>query len=587
MILATITMRIRDMQCHSCEEKLQGRLKTVTGVHKVKASLAKGTLWVEYDPALCTPAAIEAAVREAGYSIGRNGASFTGIILIVAAIVLLGEYSTGADIDTMLSAQASYFMLFLIGLLTSLHCVGMCGGIMVSQTIGGGREDPSFRSVLLYHAGRLCSYTTAGFLAGALGSVIAVSLAFKAGITMAAGGFMLLMGLNLTGFRLSLPMPGKLRLLCAQRLKTQGAFTIGLLNGLMPCGPLQTMQLYALGTGSAAAGAAALLLFGLGTLPLMLPLGLAAGWLSKHHAGRILKLSGVLVAVLGIIMAGRGMAIAGIQPPWASGLSSQAVAQAPVAKAEIRDGVQVVRIAATEKGYTPNLLIVQKNLPVQWIIEGRQLNSCNNEIIVPALQLQQKLRTGETMIEFTPGDSDLRFSCWMGMIQGIIKVVDDLNTVDMAGIEPPPAAVSCCSGNGGGCCAKARPSIYGNDISKVSTAKFIHKAVLQEDLQTAAFRGIGAEFAPLVIIAAQHKPLQLEFDLSDFDAPADKFEIIEGATRTMPAAFIGRKGRVTVLVKAQPPGSYGIFKQGQLLGIIEVVTDLETADPEQVRAKLF
>ncbi|MGL5514057.1 MAG: sulfite exporter TauE/SafE family protein [Sporomusa sp.] len=100
-----------------------------------------------------------------------------------------------------------------------MHCVGMCNGIMVSQTIAkelpGGHQP--LQPAVLYNADRLLSYTAIGALVGALGSVIAVSLSLKAGVTLFASSFLILMGLNLIGFRLPLPLPRKLQLLWVQK----------------------------------------------------------------------------------------------------------------------------------------------------------------------------------------------------------------------------------------------------------------------------------------------------------------------------------------------------------------------------------
>jgi plastocyanin domain-containing protein len=67
---------------------------------------------------------------------------------------------------------------------------------------------------------------------------------------------------------------------------------------------------------------------------------------------------------------------------------------------------------------------VQKGIPVKWVVSGEQVTSCNNEIIVPSMKIEQKLKRGETVINFVPQDRDIPFSCWMGMLRGVIKVVD-------------------------------------------------------------------------------------------------------------------------------------------------------------------
>jgi plastocyanin domain-containing protein len=91
-------------------------------------------------------------------------------------------------------------------------------------------------------------------------------------------------------------------------------------------------------------------------------------------------------------------------------------------------------------------------VPVKWVINGEQLTSCNNALVVPSLNIEKKLESGQNIINFTPRDKDINFSCWMGMISGVIKVVDDVNAIDSskeAGSVPPAnTGGSCCSPGG-------------------------------------------------------------------------------------------------------------------------------------------
>lgn len=589
LALLSVTIKIKDMHCRSCEQILESTVRRLSGVHSVKAIWRHNSLEVTYDSAVCSLQMVQDAVRQAGYRVGEpERGRALGMVFLITAVIWLGKYTVGADIDTMLQQPISFFMLFVIGALTSLHCIGMCGGIMVSQTIGKGNSSgPPWQAAVLYNSGRLLSYGLTGGIVGALGSIFAISLSVKAGITIFAGCFMMLMGINLLGFKLPVVLPTGLRTLISTRVKAQGPFAVGLLNGLLPCGPLQTMQVFALGSGSAASGAAAMLLFGLGTMPLMLPLGVATSWMSSSFTGRVLKASGIMVIMLGVIMANRGLAIAGIHLPGFGVWQTNAVAHGAPIKAEIKDGTQVVRIAANDKGYVPNIIVVQKDLPVKWIVEGQQINSCNNEIIVPSLHIQTKLRQGENSIEFTPGDGDIRFSCWMGMIQGLIKVVDNLETTDISKLEALPAAGGCCSGGTCGMGADKRPSIYGDDFSKVPTNRLIHKASIAGEKQTISIKGIGYEFEPLVAVIAKGKPVKFVFELTEFDSPEGKFEIIEGVSKKTLISFPGNRGTTVVQFTPVQSGSYGIFKNGNVMGVIEVVEDVTAADLENVRVKLF
>jgi len=75
---------------------------------------------------------------------------------------------------------------------------------------------------------------------------------------------------------------------------------------------------------------------------------------------------------------------------------------------------------------------VQKGIPVKWIIQMDQkdLNFCNNIIVISKYGMKQKINIGETVVEFTPTESGIiRYSCWMGMIRSSINVVDDISSV--------------------------------------------------------------------------------------------------------------------------------------------------------------
>jgi plastocyanin domain-containing protein len=300
---------------------------------------------------------------------------------------------------------------------------------------------------------------------------------------------------------------------CKVKSKSGSSFVVGLLNGLMPCGPLQTMQLFALGTGSAAKGALSMFVFSLGTVPLMLTFGALSGLLSKGYTKKILKFSGVLIIVLGLIMGNRGFTLAGININPLTALArsfggnSNGSSNANVAKATLQDGVQVINMTADNNGYTPNAFYVQKGIPVKWIIDGKEMNSCNNVVVVRSLNIEKKLKKGENTIEFTPNDKDINFSCWMGMIRGVIKVVDNLDSVDTSkadsSLPPPSTGPSCCAVPvDDGSEAPSQPSIYGDDINKVPTDTLINKAILNGKYQSAKFKGTGYELQPLIVVTS-------------------------------------------------------------------------------------
>lgn len=352
------------------------------------------------------------------------------------------------------SEGMGYGMLFFIGLLTSAHCVAMCGGINLSQCVpykaarGGGNKSgnkaeamtagiSTLKPSILYNSGRVISYTVIGGLIGALGSAVSLTNAGKGFITLAAGVFMIIMGLNMLNVfpwlrRLNPGMPRVFTDKINEQKDGKGPFYVGLLNGLMPCGPLQAMQLFALSAGDPVRGALSMLVFSLGTVPLMFGLGALSSVLTKKHTVKMMTVSAALVILLGAAMLSRGMALGGFTLPFGSGAgggpgysSSQGVV------AELGDGIQTVTTSLESGRYVP--IVVQKGVPVRWTIqaEARDINGCNNAIIIPEYNVGVKLKPGDNIIEFTPDETGVvGYSCWMGMIRSQITVIDERAIVD-------------------------------------------------------------------------------------------------------------------------------------------------------------
>lgn len=597
-------IKVYDMTCTSCENRVERALMKIDGVLNAMASYSAQQVTVEYDSKLCSMEQLKEAINKAGYST-KNSVSlkFAGFLVIAAAVLLLGNSTAGFDMSAKLN-NASYVVLFIVGMLTSIHCVGMCGGIMLTQSLSKNsiidEKENKFKALkpsILYNAGRVTSYTIIGGIVGALGSVLSLSLNVKAGLQIFAGLFMVIMGLNMTGFslfrKLNIKLPWSS---CKIKNKPKAPFLVGMLNGLMPCGPLQTMQLYALGTGSAINGAISMFLFSLGTVPLMLIFGAVSGFLSKGYTKQLLKFSGILVVVLGLIMGNRGLALAGIGIPNASTLAQNfsgdgaQAAQADIGKATIENGVQVIRMTADNNGYTPNAFYVQKDMPVKWIITGNQINSCNNAVVVPSLNIQKTLKSGENVIEFTPKDGDINFSCWMGMIRGIIKVTDNLDSVDTSkadsSIPAPSSGMSCCTGTSASNTPQA-PSIYGNDLSKVSTDRLIKKANISGDTQNLSIKGTGYEFEPLVAVLQKGIKTKLSVDLNSFDKADGVFIIYNADSGDEVTTFTGRKDVVNVEFNIDKSGTYVIVKDNVVAMGIEVTDSLKTVNLDEVRKKLI
>ena len=96
-------------------------------------------------------------------------------------------------------------------------------------------------------------------------------------------------------------------------------------------------------------------------------------------------------------------------------------------------GYQVINMDVTGAGYSPNSFVLKAGVPVKWVINGKEITSCNGSITVPAYKLNFNIKQGEQTIEFTPPKAGtIQWSCWMGMIQGSFIVRDDVS-IDSTG----------------------------------------------------------------------------------------------------------------------------------------------------------
>jgi plastocyanin domain-containing protein len=191
---------------------------------------------------------------------------------------------------------------------------------------------------------------------------------------------------------------------------------------LMPCGPLQAMQLYALSTGSPLKGALSMLLFSLGTVPLMFGLGALSSLLSKKFTQKMMQVSAMLVIILGIVMFQNGMGLSGLMLPSISSKGNDSTV-ATQQNGAVSDGVQLITTQLSSGSYEP--ITVKVGIPVKWTIHAAAgtVTGCNNRLVIPAYNIEKKLVVGDNVIEFTPVKTGtVPYSCWMGMIRSKITV---------------------------------------------------------------------------------------------------------------------------------------------------------------------
>jgi copper chaperone CopZ len=211
----TIVFQVTGMSCPSCELKIENVLRKMDGVKEVKASLVKSQVKISYDSSILGEEKLKAAILKLGYEVNTSNDSesnksekkksinqLIGIGIIIFALYLIIKSTIGFNFIPRIDKSVGYGMLFVIGLLTSLHCIAMCGGINLSQSVSyqqSGNETgfAKLKPSLLYNTGRVISYTIIGGIVGALGSVISFSGTAKGVVAIAGGVFMVIIGINM------------------------------------------------------------------------------------------------------------------------------------------------------------------------------------------------------------------------------------------------------------------------------------------------------------------------------------------------------------------------------------------------------
>lgn len=218
------------------------------------------------------------------------------------------------------------FSALLLGLAGSLHCAGMCGPIVVALPLHGNTVPQKIYGGTLYNLGRTLTYGVMGALFGLLGQGMQM-IGFQQKISVIMGALMIISVLFPALFKNQYSMNksifsfvGKLKKTIGQMFSIRSfssLFFIGLLNGLLPCGLVYMAIAGAIGTGGVATGTLYMILFGLGTIPMMLTIALAGNILSQAIRRKINKLIPALVVLVGLlfIVHGLSLGIPYLSPP--------------------------------------------------------------------------------------------------------------------------------------------------------------------------------------------------------------------------------------------------------------------------------
>lgn len=333
----TYTFHIQGMHCQSCVVLTKSELGDLKEVSHVEVSFRNNRVDVTGDFGEKAPEDIAKQLTQIlqphGYTLSLDKQTsvvdwsefVTAVplaLLCIAVFILLQKLGV---VNLITSSNVTYGTALLIGLIASIStCMAVVGGLVLSMSANFAKEGDRVRPQVLFHVGRLVSFVVLGGVIGALGSVFQFGSTGTVVLSLIVAIVLLILGINLLDvfpwakkFQVTLPSFMGTRLQGLKQLNhTLTPFLIGIATFFLPCGFTQSMQIYALTTGSFVTGALTMGAFALGTFPVLALLSFSSLGISKKaQSGVFFKTAGLVVIFFGLFNLINSLVAAGLLSP--------------------------------------------------------------------------------------------------------------------------------------------------------------------------------------------------------------------------------------------------------------------------------
>jgi sulfite exporter TauE/SafE len=336
--------------------------------------------------------------------------------------------------------------MFVLGLGTSLHCVSMCGPLVLTYAVKGEEEGPWYRKLtpnVAYQGAKVVSYMIVGLLLGAVGGFFNLD-ALRPYVYYLAGVFMIVLGLGMTGkvpwaARLT-PRPPKwlMNALMSMRRKSVAdaaeghnslgtPITFGLMTGLLPCGPLMAAQVAAAASGNALSGALGMAAFAVGTAPLMVAFGTAGSLIPRVWKHRMMTVLAIGVVLFGAVFINRGLIATGSPVTFLTvqtALVGTGGNTNPADYVTAADGVVEIPVVIENTQFSPQVVQIPADTPVRLVVDRRESGACSDQIYLPQLGVLADLTpNGVTAVDIpATAAGSYTLTCGMSMMSGQLVV---------------------------------------------------------------------------------------------------------------------------------------------------------------------
>ncbi len=327
---------VQGMHCNACEVLIEDALKELPGVQSVDAKLSSKEVTVVGDFQEDINALAEKftkPIHEHGYSLSpekvvhdKKWGDFLYAIPI-ALVLVVGLYflQKSGILDFSTNSETKYVTAFLIGCIASVStCLAVVGGLVLSLSANYAKTGDTWKPHVLFHVGRLAGFFVLGGVIGAIGSAFQLGVTGNVLLGIVVAAVMIILGINLLDIlhltkKLQLTLPkffAKKTMAVSRASHWITPLLIGIATFFLPCGFTQSMQVFTLTTGSFLAGGTTMLVFALGTLPVLGLLSFSSFSIAhKPWKGVFFKTAGIIVIALALFNLANALAVAGVIEP--------------------------------------------------------------------------------------------------------------------------------------------------------------------------------------------------------------------------------------------------------------------------------
>lgn len=332
-----ITLYVHGMHCQSCVVLTESEITDDPRVSRAKSNLASRTVEVVGNFGDLTPdqiaAELSVPLKPHGYTLATTPEKTstpwhefaTAIPLALGFMFLFFLLQKMGVVNLVSAGSGSYTTAFIVGVVASVStCMAVVGGLVLSLSATVAKTEKTLQPHVLFHVGRIVGFFVLGGVIGAIGSAFVLGQTGTFVMGLLVGLIMLIMGVNLLDI-----FPGVKRLMPAMPkwLSTKAMSTaklnhslapalIGIATFFMPCGFTQSMQIFALSTGSFMTGALTMLFFALGTLPVLALVSMSSYSIrDSARSGVFFKTAGLVVILFALFNILNSFATIGIIRP--------------------------------------------------------------------------------------------------------------------------------------------------------------------------------------------------------------------------------------------------------------------------------